>query len=125
MWRRAWYEHQNLRDERAEAFTSYLRAGVHTCADHTDHPHHGADQPEDDRVERPEPAVGSPASRQRLVRAPALQPEGQGKRQFASDVKYLWGLWKRIDRRAARADAPALIHKDMELTTGLIRDLFR
>jgi alpha-2-macroglobulin len=29
-WRRAWYEHQNLRDERAEAFTSYLRAGVHT-----------------------------------------------------------------------------------------------
>ncbi len=28
-WRRAWYEHQNLRDERAEAFTSYLRAGVH------------------------------------------------------------------------------------------------
>jgi len=28
-WRRAWFEHQNLRDERAEAFTSYLRAGVH------------------------------------------------------------------------------------------------
>ncbi len=29
-WRRAWYEHQNLRDERAEAFTSYLPAGVYT-----------------------------------------------------------------------------------------------
>ncbi|MFH2009222.1 MAG: alpha-2-macroglobulin family protein [bacterium] len=28
-WRRAWYEHQNLRDERAEAFTSLLWAGVH------------------------------------------------------------------------------------------------
>ena len=27
-WR--WYEHQNLRDERAEAFTSYLWAGVHS-----------------------------------------------------------------------------------------------
>jgi len=29
-WRRAWYEHQNLRDERAEAFTSLLWTGVHT-----------------------------------------------------------------------------------------------
>ena len=25
-----WYEHQNLRDERAEAFTSLLPAGTHT-----------------------------------------------------------------------------------------------
>ncbi len=51
--------------------------------------------------------------------------EGQGKRQFSSDVKYLWGLWKRIQRRAAKAKVPALVHKDMELATGLIRDLFR
>ena len=29
-WRRSWFEHQNLRDERAEAFTSLLWAGVHT-----------------------------------------------------------------------------------------------
>ena len=28
-WWRNWYQHQNLRDERAEAFTSYLWAGVH------------------------------------------------------------------------------------------------
>jgi alpha-2-macroglobulin len=28
-WRRQWYEHQNLRDERAEAFSSLLAAGVH------------------------------------------------------------------------------------------------
>jgi len=28
-WSRTWYEHQNLRDERAEAFSSLLRAGVH------------------------------------------------------------------------------------------------
>lgn len=28
-WRRTWYEHQNLRDDRAEAFSSYLWAGVH------------------------------------------------------------------------------------------------
>jgi alpha-2-macroglobulin len=29
-WRGTWYEHQNLRDERAEAFTSLLWEGVHT-----------------------------------------------------------------------------------------------
>ncbi|MDE0139949.1 MAG: MG2 domain-containing protein [Caldilineaceae bacterium] len=28
-WWGSWYQHQNLRDERAEAFTSYLRAGVY------------------------------------------------------------------------------------------------
>ena len=28
-WWWSWYQHQNLRDERAEAFTSYLWAGVH------------------------------------------------------------------------------------------------
>jgi alpha-2-macroglobulin len=29
-WWRTWYEHQNLRDDRVEAFTSLLPAGVHT-----------------------------------------------------------------------------------------------
>jgi hypothetical protein len=29
-WWRTWFEHQNLRDERAEAFASLLREGVHT-----------------------------------------------------------------------------------------------
>ena len=28
-WMRTWYEHQNLRDERVEAFTSLLWEGVH------------------------------------------------------------------------------------------------
>jgi ribonuclease G len=51
--------------------------------------------------------------------------EGQGKRQFASDVKYLSNLWKKTKRRAGRVKAPSLLHKDMELATGLIRDLFR
>jgi ribonuclease G len=51
--------------------------------------------------------------------------EGQGKRQFASDVKYLTGLWKKVKRRAGRVKAPTILHKDMELATGLIRDLFR
>ncbi|HET7229394.1 MAG TPA: hypothetical protein VFJ16_05295, partial [Longimicrobium sp.] len=29
-WRRYWYQHQNLRDDRAEAFTPLLRAGTYT-----------------------------------------------------------------------------------------------
>jgi alpha-2-macroglobulin len=29
-WRMYWYEHQNLRDDRAEAFTSLLPAGTYT-----------------------------------------------------------------------------------------------
>ena len=29
-WRRTWYEHQNMRDERVEAFTSLLWPGVHS-----------------------------------------------------------------------------------------------
>ncbi|MCY4666069.1 MAG: hypothetical protein OXC00_15545, partial [Acidimicrobiaceae bacterium] len=28
-WWWSWYEHQNLRDDRAEAFSSYLWAGTH------------------------------------------------------------------------------------------------
>jgi len=28
-WRWTWYEHQNLRDERAEAFASLLWSGIH------------------------------------------------------------------------------------------------
>ena len=31
-WQRTWYEHQNMRDERVEAFTSLLWEGVHTYA---------------------------------------------------------------------------------------------
>jgi uncharacterized protein YfaS (alpha-2-macroglobulin family) len=29
-WSRPWYEHQNMRDERTEAFTTLLWGGVHT-----------------------------------------------------------------------------------------------
>jgi uncharacterized protein YfaS (alpha-2-macroglobulin family) len=29
-WRRTWFEHQNLRDDRAEAFTSLMWEGVYT-----------------------------------------------------------------------------------------------
>jgi len=50
--------------------------------------------------------------------------EGKGEREFQQDVQYLLDLWMRIDAKAATVQGPALIHREMELTTGLIRDLF-
>jgi len=48
----------------------------------------------------------------------------RGKKEFQSDIKYLEQLWTKIDKSAARAKAPAVLHTEMELTTGLIRDIF-
>jgi ribonuclease G len=50
--------------------------------------------------------------------------EGKGEREFANDVKYLVKLWEKVEKRAKTSRAPALIHRELELTTGLIRDLF-
>ncbi len=50
--------------------------------------------------------------------------EGKGESEFQQDVKYLLDLWTQIEQTSATAPAPALIHREMELTTGLIRDLF-
>jgi ribonuclease G len=46
----------------------------------------------------------------------------QGKKEFQSDIKYLEQLWQKIERQ--RVKAPALLHQEMEFTTGLIRDIF-
>jgi len=50
----------------------------------------------------------------------AEQSEGE----FESDVRHLEQLWQKIDKLAARSKAPALLHQEMEFTTGLIRDIF-
>ena len=51
---------------------------------------------------------------------------GEGKQdpEFAADVKHLVKLWNKIDRKAAGARAPSLVHRELEMTAGLIRDLF-
>jgi ribonuclease G len=49
---------------------------------------------------------------------------GQSKRELVEDVNYLVELWKEIEQLAAKADPPALIHRDMSMTTGLMRDIF-
>src|SRR5258705_197237 len=50
--------------------------------------------------------------------------EGKGDPEFAADVKHLAKLWQKIDRKAAGVRAPALVHRELEMTAGLIRDLF-
>jgi len=50
--------------------------------------------------------------------------EGKSKKHFASDVRFLTQLWKKIESKAERMRAPALLHRDMELVAGLIRDIF-
>jgi ribonuclease G len=50
--------------------------------------------------------------------------EGKGDPEFAADVKHLHKLWQKIDRKAGSTRAPALVHRELEMTAGLIRDLF-
>ncbi len=50
--------------------------------------------------------------------------EGKGDPEFAADVKHLYRLWQKVDKKAAAVRAPALVHRELEMTAGLIRDLF-
>jgi ribonuclease G len=50
--------------------------------------------------------------------------EGKDLRHFRSDVRFLSKMWDEVQKKAKREKAPALLHREMELTTGLIRDLF-
>ncbi|MFQ6094005.1 MAG: ribonuclease E/G [bacterium] len=52
------------------------------------------------------------------------EAEGKDARELKSDLKQLVKLWKRIEKRAQKTGAPALIHKDMSLTGSFVRDLF-
>lgn len=49
---------------------------------------------------------------------------GEPAEAFESDIRYLHGLWERIRREAETANAPAPVHRDLSVTTGLIRDVF-
>jgi len=50
--------------------------------------------------------------------------EGKDKGDLKGDVNSLVALYERIKRRAERMRAPALIQKEVSLTTSLVRDLF-
>jgi ribonuclease G len=50
--------------------------------------------------------------------------EGKQKRHFVSDIRYLTRMWKKIEEAHQHMPCPSLLHKEVGLTTGLIRDLF-
>jgi ribonuclease G len=50
--------------------------------------------------------------------------EGISKKDLAQDVRYLVGLWEELEKEAREQPAPAAIHRDMGMATGLIRDIF-
>jgi ribonuclease G len=50
--------------------------------------------------------------------------EGKGDPEFAADIKHLTKMWQKLDRKSASVRAPALVHRELEMTAGLIRDLF-
>jgi ribonuclease G len=89
------------------------------------HEHVGVSRKIEDRAER--------ARLKTLLRE--LRPKGagvivrtvgaeQGKPEFQSDIRYLEQLWQKIEKQSEKSRAPALLHQEMEFTTGLIRDIF-
>lgn len=91
--------------------------------------------PDDDHV-RVSKKISSWNEKRRLKKAVhPLRPEGfgliirteaEGKQEadFRSDVKRLQKLWSRLKRRSETLQPPALIHKEEEITTSIIRDVF-
>ncbi len=49
---------------------------------------------------------------------------GRGEKELLKDLKGLVRLWERIHKSAQKAKAPAIVHKEMGMTSSLIRDLF-
>jgi ribonuclease G len=49
---------------------------------------------------------------------------GASNRQIKRDIKHLVKLWKKINTSAEKKKAPILIHREMEMTAGLVRDVF-
>ncbi len=50
--------------------------------------------------------------------------KGKGEGEFKSDIRTLFKIWTKIEKRAHRTKAPAIIHKEMGMTSSIIRDLF-
>src|SRR5262245_39216600 len=50
--------------------------------------------------------------------------EGVTKREIHDDVRFLTRLWGHLEKQAASATAPALVHADLDLLLRAVRDLF-
>jgi len=52
------------------------------------------------------------------------EAENQKEKAFRDDIKRLLKLWYRLKRKADNLKAPAVIHKEEEMTVSMIRDIF-
>ena len=80
--------------------------------------------------------IANVKERNRLRRlAKSLRPQGYGLivrtmavgkdvQTLRSDLDGLLKVWKRIEESVKNCHAPKLIHKDMEMASSIIRDLF-
>jgi ribonuclease G len=48
--------------------------------------------------------------------------EGRERPDFAADIKFLTKLWDKMKKKVENCRAPALVHKDIEMIFGIIRD---
>ena len=49
--------------------------------------------------------------------------EGVEDKQIVADINYLHKLWQEIRRRAEKAQAPELVHEEVGMVVGMVRDL--
>ena len=49
--------------------------------------------------------------------------EGKNEKEFNADINFLLRLWGKITKRVEKFPSPILLHRDMEMTSSLIRDL--
>jgi ribonuclease G len=52
------------------------------------------------------------------------EAEGQSEKEFLADIKRVLKLWSKLKKKADSMKAPALIHKEAEMTVSMIRDIF-
>jgi ribonuclease G len=50
--------------------------------------------------------------------------EDTSRRGFQRELDGLTGTWRKIERKSATVSAPALLHQEATLTSGLVRDVF-
>ena len=80
--------------------------------------------------------ITDPAERRRLRKlASSLRPEhcgvivrtvakGKGEKEIGGEIKKLAKLWEKVLKASQKVRAPALLHREMGITSSLVRDLF-
>ncbi|MEZ5360094.1 MAG: Rne/Rng family ribonuclease [Candidatus Zixiibacteriota bacterium] len=52
------------------------------------------------------------------------EAEGRSEADFKADIKRLLKFWMQLKKRADKLEAPALLHQEMGMITGIIRDIY-